>query len=133
LKEQGRLIDAELEYRNAFALGDTSSDLIRHIRYVSRAGGVEIPENIVDSVCAYWANPIDGNPPLACPPTWRDINDLYSVLFNRNAATMEEVRAIINQASTISDVIVHLLKTSEFATANRDLIALLAESNGARK
>lgn len=133
LKEQGKFVDAELQYRNALALGEVQPDLIRHLRFSAEKVGRPVNGEGLDTVTKFWSQAAAGGSPLDMPATERDIVSAGDLFLGRSAWPVAELAEIMSKAPLMSDVIAHFLQRPEFAAANRDLMLLLVESREARR
>ncbi|MBW6398578.1 hypothetical protein KPL78_12005 [Roseomonas sp. HJA6] len=121
LKEQGRLVDAELVYRSALALGGQAEDLHRHITAVAglRGAAPNLP-----------APQPQGVDPIDEPPTARDVTRLFALLLNGGEpANSVDVLDLLIACPRRRDVVLALLARPAFPLANHRLMALLAEAD----
>ena len=119
LKEQAKLADAEVAYRSAWALGEAGEDLRQHILHVAGLQG-------------------DASPPLPAPrrapghplderPWQRDVELGFALLLHRAPGLATEVLPLLRAMPTRRAMLLALARRPETATANRDLMLLLAE------
>jgi hypothetical protein len=54
IKEQGKYFEAEQHYRDAFGLGEVSSDLLQHLRFVTAKTGRSVKESTVAEIANFW-------------------------------------------------------------------------------
>ncbi len=129
LKEQGKWIDAEVEYRNALALGENSADLIGHIKFVEAKRGASSSRATTDSIKAYWGDERRANIPLSVPPIKSDIIELFRIFLQQGAPSHEEIASIMQASPSVGKVIERLVEYPSFVTANRTLIGFLVETS----
>lgn len=130
LKEQGKYYDAELRYREALALGERSGDLIRHLRFIAEMSGHSVSGATLDSIAAYWEG---GEPyvPLGVPAIGSDIAACGDLLLGRSAWSASEACHLMDQCPRLHQVVRAMMKRPEFVQANRELLTLIAETEGA--
>ena len=128
LKEQEKYVDADVSYRNAFALGDASADLLAHIRMVGERQGAEAPVEVENAIRAYWAERGAPRPLLHCPPTSLDIAFLCGLLFGRRTGGAPEAHKLMYTTTSIEQAFVYFINTPEFLDENKEFITLLAET-----
>jgi hypothetical protein len=126
LKEQDKLLDAEVYYRSALALGEAPDDLAEHIGFVCARQGLQMGP---------WSPP--GAPPAARPgaaapvgldlvPTRQDVERLFELMLGRPAASLEEIAIMLRSCPTCADVVALLLEHREFRVVHRNLLEILA-------
>lgn len=130
LKEQGKFIDAECYYRAALALGETSSDLLRHLAFAAERGGNSVASSTINKIIEYWSDPNGNDSMLSAPPTVDDIEKLYDLILGHRPGGLSEIRQVMNEAATCAEVVMQLCTHRDFAKANRDLLAFLVETHG---
>ncbi len=120
LKEQGKLEDAEVNYRSALALGAAAEDVVQHIAHVHAALGC--------GDAAFPAPPPRASAlPLDLPPSRTEVEALLALLLQRAPRSLGEVLGQLRTAATCREVALRLVRSEEFPAANRDLITLLAQ------
>jgi hypothetical protein len=120
LKEQGKLADAEVAYRSAWALGGQGEDLQRHIMHVAGLQGDATAPPLPPE--APPAHPLDELP-------WReDVELAYALLLHRPPQLIGEVLPLLRAAPSRRAMLLLIAERPEMAAANRDLMLLLAEA-----
>jgi hypothetical protein len=119
LKEQAKLADAEIAYRSAWALGEAGEDLRQHIVHVAAAQGDVAPPMPAPRLAP--AHPLDERP-------WQgDVELGFALLLHRAPRLIDELLPLMRNAPTRRAMLLALARRPETATANRDLMLLLAE------
>jgi len=119
LKEQAKFADAEVAYRSAWALGEAGEDLRQHILHVAHRQGdasppMPVPRRAPD-------HPLDERP-------WqRDVELGFALLLHRAPGLAGEMLPLLRAMPTRRALLLALARRPEAATANRDLMLLLAE------
>jgi hypothetical protein len=119
LKEQARFADAEVAYRSAWALGEAGEDLRQHIIHVAAAQGDSTPPMPAPRLAP--VHPLDERPWLG------DVELGFALLLHRTPCLVEEVLPLLRSAPTRRVMLLDLARRPETATANRDLMLLLAD------
>jgi tetratricopeptide (TPR) repeat protein len=122
LKEQQKLPDAEVAYRSALALGEAVDDLQRHIAHVGAMLSFQEPAERPLPMR------LPAGHPLADPPTRDDVELIFALLLHRAPHIADEMLALLRSAPTRHAVLLAVLAKEEVATANSDLMLLLAEA-----
>jgi tetratricopeptide (TPR) repeat protein len=116
LKEQGKLPDAEYQYRNALALGAPVEDTAAHLRAVcARLGEPLLP-------------PVPLRPEAAAfdlPPLGTDLEQLSELFFGHAVDRLLDILPIMRRAPTQGAAIEQMICSVRFANATRDLLELL--------
>lgn len=120
LKEQAKLVDAEVAYRSARALGAPAADVDEHLLHVQGMLGYAAPPPPV-AVVAPAAHPLDR------PPTRTDIETLFALLLHRPPEGMAEILELLRRHHSCREVALDLVRRDAFRPANRELLILLAE------
>ncbi len=120
LKEQGKLADAEVAYRSAWALGEQGEDLHRHIMHVAGLQGDATAPPLPPEVPP--AHPLDELP-------WQeDVELAFALLLHRPPQLTGEVLPMLRAVPSRRALLLLIAKRPEMAAANRDLMLLLAEA-----
>lgn len=122
LKEQGKLLDAEIHYRSAAALGTPDADVRKHLDFVCARQGVPIPETL--------AGPMEGASPLADPPTEGDVRCLAALLWVGPPVANEEIAKFLRGFESTEEVALALLVDARFVRGNLCFLQLLREQGG---
>ncbi|WP_029352612.1 hypothetical protein [Bosea sp. 117] len=130
LKEQNKWEDAELTYRTAWSLGETSDDLFEHIAFVSRQRNANLNRSTLEAIRRYWADPSRSGGLLDAPPVRQDVETLFRAFLARSYYAFHEICAVMNNAPTNATALELIVRQPEFASVNRDLMAVIAESKG---
>lgn len=131
LKEQGKFLDAEVQYRNAIALGDLESDVVRHLRFVAEKSGRHVSAHWLQAAGNFW-RAAGGVPfPLAAPATQQDIYVLSELLLGHTEITNIEIVRLLDRAPRQCDIAKELIAMPGFVHANRDLVRVIAETKDA--
>jgi tetratricopeptide (TPR) repeat protein len=117
LKEQGKWVEAEANYRSALALGGPAADLHRHITACALARGAPA------CLPAEAPQPTD---PIDLPPTLRDVTAMQALVLHRPPTGPEETLALLRDCPRRRDVALALVAMPEFTRANPDLMTLVA-------
>jgi hypothetical protein len=124
LKEQRKCADAEVAYRSAWALGEAGEDLRQHILHVVAAQGDAALGDAAPFLPAPRlapAHPLDERP-------WQgDVELGCALLLHRAPDLMADTLPLLRGAPTRRAMLLTLAQRPEAATANRDLMLLLAE------
>ncbi len=122
LKEQAKLVDAEVAYRSARALGASAADVDEHLLYALGRPGYAAPPPPVAAM-APAAHPLDR------PPTRTDIETVFALLLHRLPEGMAEILELLRRHRNCSEVVFDLVRRDALRprTANRELLILLAE------
>lgn len=132
LKEQEKFVEAEIQYRTALALGETSPDLLMHLSFAAERSGNPIDQAVIDAVIGYWKSTTVQASSLSAPPTRQDVDILFQLALGRSPFTFQDCRDVLNSAPTITDVFVAALSEPDFPRNNRKLLAFLAERSVAK-
>lgn len=114
-KDQGKLIDAEISYRNSFALGNKSSDLLEHLSFVVSSQGLMLDLNKAPNY-----NEIYESPPFS-----RDIELLFSLFMHRHPSLNNETISVMRASKSLKESIVNMLNLEEFANRNVDMLTTI--------
>jgi hypothetical protein len=133
LKEQSKFADAELQYRNALALGNAGADLTEHVHFAAGRSGRGLDPRVSAAIAAYWSSSAPSEDPLAAPVMSSDIPRLGELLIGRSAWSVDETCSFMHKAPLVRDVVALMLERPDFAAANRDLLAMLAETRWGRR
>jgi hypothetical protein len=118
LKEQLKLVDAEVAYRSARALGAPISDVDEHILHVQALVGHDAPLPPPGAAAAH---------PLDRPPTRDDVEAFFALLLHRASEGLGEVLDLLRSCGTCREVALALVRRDAFRAANRELMILLSE------
>ncbi len=127
LKEQDRFDEAELQYREAYALGEMDGELLLHLRFAAAKSGREVNAGTLAGIAAYWGDRTDERP-LAPPPVAADVVTLGRLFIDRTAWTPSELNDFLDRYPRQVDVVGAFLKRPEFAQRNRELLAVIVET-----
>jgi hypothetical protein len=119
LKEQDKLLDAELCYRSALALGEAPADLWQHIEFVCARQGyrAERPAPPADAPAAA---------ALHLAPTRQEIASLFELLLGRAPWSNAEVIEVMRRCPRLADVVALLFEQQEFQVTHRSLLEIIA-------
>jgi hypothetical protein len=117
LKEQGRLAAAELQYRTAWALGETSADLRRHLRFVCEAQGARFTEPRIAT----------GSVPLRRSPTLMDLEALAYLFWGEPADFEDDLLRLMRHCATCEAAALEMIADPRFARANRLFLRLMGD------
>lgn len=128
LHEQGKLLDAEVQLRNAIALGTPPESVRRQLQAIASARGESCVEEVVSKFAQGLKAPINA---LSSPrgdaflyPDLHTIEMLYRFLSGERPGI--QVVAQLQKASrTAWDLLINIVSTGEFRRANLDLMYLL--------
>ena len=123
-KEQSLFIEAELAYRNAYALGAVDSDTFSHLSYVADLNGGYQRDNL-NAVRSFWRTgvaPIVQSP----PPIVSDIEISIFSFLHRWPSNSETIRTL-DVCSSLDAVLAYVITKDEFYFKNRELLELLRE------
>lgn len=126
LKEQGKYIEAEAEYRNAMSLGELESDVIRHLRFVTEKSGRSVSGQWLQAVENFWSTSVSTVIPLTAPATSQDVRNLSEILLGHTELSIPEIMRLLDRAPRQSDVVRTLMTLPTFVDANRDLLRVIA-------
>ena len=126
LREQNKFIDAEIEYRGAFALGEKTDEIKNYIAISCAGRGGQLSTATLNAINVYWSNPDLRSRRMDLPTIRQDVIDLYELLLGRKAEPIEIVD-IMNLSASNLDVALHLFRSQEFHAANKRLLTLIAE------
>lgn len=124
LKEAGKYLDAEVHYRHAFSQGEIDSDTVSFIQYSQSKRDGSWADSAHQYVLEYWSAPRQFDPLGA--PLGKESVELIFRVFYRRMPQMIEAAENMAQYGSVGDIIKHLTISTEFATANRDLLSLIA-------
>jgi len=127
LKEQGKYLDAEINYRTAFALGDVEGDLGEHIAFVAARRNQGVGASTLARVADFWRVGAQVGP-LDTPPIREDIVNAYRVLLGRGPGSSEEIASILSSSPNLRSVLNMLVSRQDFLSANRHLLAYIVET-----
>src|SRR5579863_4920322 len=100
LKEQGKYLDAEANYRTAFALGEVSDDVRSHIEFVARKRGGAFSERSANAVRSYWASAPSDAEIFTIPTVLDDIRDCLHLFLNWGVVPLETLLSLWEVAPT---------------------------------
>lgn len=128
LKEAGKYPEASINYLTAFALGETSTEILRLIDFtLARTGGAH-STRARSSVLEYWLNLSRPFSSLEMPAT-KDAVDALVRLFLHRTPTFTEIAEHMCACGSVGDLCCRLVGMNDFATVNRDLITLVARKD----
>jgi hypothetical protein len=106
-------------YRSAWVLGEAGEDLRQHILHVATVQGDASPPMPAPRLAP--GHPLDERP-------WQqDVELGFALLLHRAPRMAEEMLPLLRSAPTRRAMLLALARRPEAATANRDLMLLLAE------
>lgn len=122
IREQNKFLEAEIQYRNALALGE-KAEMRHYITACCTERGAQVSAENLDAVFSAssgaWSRPFD------FPPTSKNVQDLYDLLLGRGANFIE-IADIMNLCPSILEVALRLCQSKEFRAANRRVLSLIA-------
>nr|WP_314073702.1 hypothetical protein [uncultured Roseococcus sp.] len=130
LKEQRKLPDAEIAYRNAYALGEESADLQRHIAFVAAERGARINQGTLDQVAGFWSDRCGEHAILEAPPTSDDLRAVMELLLGRGPADLGEFIEVLDGCPTLSEAVKRIMQKPDFVVANREFLRFVTETMG---
>lgn len=129
LKEQGKLVEAEIFYRSALAYalrpslavpwGLSRYDIQSHVEWVAgQLGYYERESGLTGDEAA--------STPLGERPTKRDIDLVFDLLYGHRLHDAGQVLDVMRMCKTIECVFLWAIEQREFSTVNRDLLSVCA-------
>lgn len=129
LKELDRGAEAEIAYRNAFALGQTDDDTREHLMFVARRNGVQ-DFAVLDKIRMYWARGETGRP-LDAPPCDEDIRILTRFMCGPRQPDERALRDLMVNCASLDEVCATIASSDDFRAVNRSLLRMIHETKAA--
>ncbi len=118
LKEQGRYMAAEIQYRSALALGAVIADVLRHLVFVCERQGQEPGAS---------ARPVVLGQPMDLAPTTVEIQTLAYLFWRDMSVSDDDMASMLRRCASCEDAAVAMIADPRFKSRNATLIRLLKD------
>ena len=102
LKEQCRWQEAELNYREALALGAPGSDIIPHLEFSILQDGGIFDEHAISTIAEFWTTTPMENDRWRYPPTYADLVNLGELIGRSGPMLSADILQILRGATSLA-------------------------------